>query len=124
MRSPVLIASLLFVTGCSFAPRHVRPELASPPEYPSEYAGNVEAGTGAPDVPWREFIADERLESLIATALEHNRDLAIFTARIDEARGLYRIRAPSGSRRSEQAQMRFVPAPARPRQAVRPAATR
>jgi multidrug efflux system outer membrane protein len=91
MRSPVLIASLLFVTGCSFAPRHVRPELASPPEYPSEYAGNVEAGTGAPDVPWREFIADERLESLIATALEHNRDLAIFTARIDEARGLYRI---------------------------------
>ncbi len=91
MRSPVLIASLLFVTGCSFAPRHVRPELASPPEYPSEYAGNVESGTRAPDVPWREFIADERLKVLIASALEHNRDLAIFTARIDEARGLYRI---------------------------------
>lgn len=91
MRNPLLVASLVLLAGCSFAPRHVRPELASPPEYPSAYAGNVEAGTRAPDVPWREFIADERLKALIATALEHNRDLAILTARIDEARGLYRI---------------------------------
>src|SRR5690606_11979204 len=40
---------------------------------------------------WRDFFADPRLRELIALALEHNRDLVIATARIDEARGLYRI---------------------------------
>jgi len=37
---------------------------------------------------WRAFFPDPRLQDLIAAALEHNRDLRIAVARVDEARAL------------------------------------
>jgi multidrug efflux system outer membrane protein len=37
---------------------------------------------------WKSFFADAQLQSLIAAALEHNRDLKIAVARVDEARAL------------------------------------
>jgi multidrug efflux system outer membrane protein len=40
---------------------------------------------------WREFFLDPRLQVLIGTALEKNRDLAQSYARIDQARAQYRI---------------------------------
>ena len=48
-------------------------------------------GTCAPTLGWHEFFADTRLETLIETALERNRDLRVAVAQIEEARGLYRI---------------------------------
>ena len=48
-------------------------------------------GTRAVDIGWRDFFTDPRLDALIAAALEHNRDLAVSVARIEEARGFYRI---------------------------------
>ena len=48
-------------------------------------------GTRAVDIGWRDFFADPRLEALIEAALVHNRDLAVSVARIEEARGFYRI---------------------------------
>ena len=59
--------------------------------YPDEYTGDTQAGANAPMLGWREFFADPRLEALVATALEHNRDLASAVARIEESRGLYGI---------------------------------
>jgi outer membrane protein, multidrug efflux system len=41
--------------------------------------------------PWEGFFLDERLRQLITQMLENNRDLRIAVARIEEARGLYRI---------------------------------
>ena len=43
------------------------------------------------DIGWREFFKDARLQTLIATALENNRDLKIAALRIEEARSLYGI---------------------------------
>ena len=43
------------------------------------------------DIGWRDFFADPRLDALIAAALVHNRDLAVSVARIEVARGFYRI---------------------------------
>jgi multidrug efflux system outer membrane protein len=40
---------------------------------------------------WRDFFTDPRLEALVGTALERNRDLVIAVAQIEEARGLYGI---------------------------------
>lgn len=83
---------LMLLGACrSFAPPHVRPDLPTAPAYPPELAGDPNAGTPAPQIAWRDFFVDERLEALIATALERNREMAIAVARIEQARGLYRI---------------------------------
>lgn len=50
------------------------------------------AGPRATEVEWRSFFRDPRLQTLIAAALENNRDLRTAVLRIDEARGQYRIR--------------------------------
>lgn len=93
MRSRITIAAVALLAGCQFAPRHVRPESPSPQAFPAEYAGDSVAGLNAPLIGWRDFIEDPRLETLLSTALTHNRDLVVAVARIDEARGLYRIQS-------------------------------
>lgn len=78
------------LAGCSLAPPHVRPPLPVSAEYPSE--DHPETGERrATEIGWRQFFVDPRLQTLIALALENNRDLRVAVARIDEARGLYRI---------------------------------
>lgn len=89
-RGAVLFACAL-LAACQLSPRHVRPELPVASTYPAEYTGDAMRGTRAPVLGWREFFADARLEALIAAALQHNRDLAIAVARIEEARGLFRL---------------------------------
>jgi len=80
----------LLLAGCSLAPPHVRPALPVSPEYPSE--GHPETGERrAAAIGWQQFFVDPRLQTLIGMALENNRDLRVAVARIDEARGLYRI---------------------------------
>ncbi|MCC7327855.1 MAG: efflux transporter outer membrane subunit [Burkholderiales bacterium] len=55
-------------------------------------AGQVAApGITAADIGWREFFADPALDTLIAQALEHNRDLRIAVLNIERARVQYRI---------------------------------
>jgi multidrug efflux system outer membrane protein len=57
------------------------------------------AGEGAPGTPvaqvaeigWRDFLVDERLETLVARALQNNRDLRVAVLDIERARALYRI---------------------------------
>ena len=79
------------VAGCRMGPRYSRPESPTPEEYPAEYARDSVQGVRAPSVGWRDVIRDPRLESLIATALTNNRNLAVAVAQIEEARGLYGI---------------------------------
>lgn len=90
MRKAAFLA-LLALAGCNFAPKHVRPALPTAPDYPAEVTGDVAPGERASEIGWRDFLADPRLEALIAAALLRNRDLAVAVARIEEARGLYRI---------------------------------
>ena len=44
-----------------------------------------------PTCNWREFFADERLQSIIETALKNNRDLRVAALNVERARALYRI---------------------------------
>jgi len=87
------------LAGCSFAPLYHRPELPVPAQWPpSEKVG---AGDTADDDPlsatavqsmsWRNFFTDPRLQRLIEIALEHNRDMRIAIARVEEAQALYGI---------------------------------
>lgn len=83
------------LSGCSLAPQYVRPEAPVSANYPQASAATA-AGTAAHTataIGWREFFPDRRLQSLIATALEQNRDLRTAALRIEEARALYNIQS-------------------------------
>lgn len=85
----LLFLSALLVSACQMAPKHERPALPTAPAYP--LSPDPADGTRAETIGWRDFFADPALRTLIGTALERNRDLAVSIARIEEARGLYRI---------------------------------
>ncbi|MDP2825865.1 MAG: efflux transporter outer membrane subunit [Sulfuritalea sp.] len=105
MRKFLPLAVALAAAGCSFTPDYQRPEAPVPSVWPTvarvpegtHRAGAVvlpagdsasRAGNTAIPTDWRAFFPDPRLQELIATALEHNRDLRIAVARVDEARAL------------------------------------
>ena len=80
---------LPLMSACQLAPKHVQPPLPTPGAYDPGTAPTT--GTRAVDIGWRDFFADPRLEALIDAALLHNRDLAVSVARIEVARGFYRV---------------------------------
>ncbi|MFN7086348.1 MAG: efflux transporter outer membrane subunit [Burkholderiales bacterium] len=77
------------LAGCSLAPDYRRPEPPVPAQWPSAVA--ADGARQAVALAWRDFFPDPRLRALIAAALEHNRDLKIAAARVEEARALYGI---------------------------------
>lgn len=111
--STALLLALALTGACSFAPRHVRPDLPTSDAYPVTYSGDPSVGVRASTLGWRDFFADPRLEALIETALEHNRDLVVAVAQIEEARGLYRIqrseRLPTFAVNADGARTRMGP---------------
>ena len=52
-----------------------------------------DAARAAVDIGWREFFTDARLQALIASALENNRDLRTAALRIEEARAQYNVQS-------------------------------
>ncbi|HEV8239014.1 MAG TPA: efflux transporter outer membrane subunit [Thermoanaerobaculia bacterium] len=58
----------------------------------SESVATATAPVAAPDIGWRDFFADERLEQLIALALEGNRDFRTSVLNVARFRALYDIR--------------------------------
>lgn len=91
MRKAYLLAATALLGGCQLAPPHERPAAPTAGGYPAAYAGDVTLGVRATEIGWRDFFADPRLDQLVATALQRNRDLAVAVAQIEEARGQYRI---------------------------------
>jgi outer membrane protein, multidrug efflux system len=92
LRKYALLAGASLLAGCgTLAPPHVRPALPTAATYPAEFAGDRQPGQRATDIRLSQFLVDPRLEQLVAQALERNRNLAVAVARIEEARGLYRI---------------------------------
>ena len=76
-------AALAWLGGCSFIPAYERPDAPVP-----EHFEGVTEKVASPLVSWREYFTDPSLHVLIEAALEHNRDLKIALARVEEARAL------------------------------------
>jgi outer membrane protein, multidrug efflux system len=91
----LLAIMVVLLTGCTMAPKYTRPEAPVPADWPSGSAYKETPSTqGAPaaaDLRWREFFADERLQSIIEAALENNRDLRVSALNVERARALYGI---------------------------------
>ncbi len=73
------------LAACSLAPDYQRPAAPVPEQWPNGQAGQAAA------LRWQTAFPDPRLQGLIAAALEHNRDLRIAVARVEEARAQYGI---------------------------------
>jgi outer membrane protein, multidrug efflux system len=87
-----LLASATVLSGCNFAPKHVRPEGAIPDALPQ---GGIypSAATDAPDVSaigWRDFFLDPRLRQVIETGIANNRDLRVAAGNVLQARAQLR----------------------------------
>jgi multidrug efflux system outer membrane protein len=95
MRKHALAVLLpLTLTACmSMAPRYERPAPPVADTWPTgaAYAPSQESEVIAADIPWREFIKDDKLRQVIDQALANNRDLRITLANIQSARAQYRI---------------------------------
>ena len=89
LRAVTLAAAIWALSGCaSMAPPHETPALPVPAHYamPEADEGAPAAATG-----WRDYFTDPRLQTLIAQALENNRDLRTAALRVQEARAAYGI---------------------------------
>jgi multidrug efflux system outer membrane protein len=84
----MLMAGVL--SACSLAPQYVRPDAPVASGYPTSATQSPSAAAAA-DIGWREFFPDQRLQALIASALDNNRDLREAALRIEEARAQYNI---------------------------------
>jgi multidrug efflux system outer membrane protein len=87
-RSTLTVAALV-LTGCSFIPTYERPAAPVPALFPGQPTDAVAAQA---ELPWKQFVADERLRKLIALALANNRDLRVATLNIEQVRAQYQIR--------------------------------
>jgi len=78
------------------AARYARPVAPVPAAWPggaaAEGAARSPKAPAALDLPWREFVGDERLKRVIEQALANNRDLRIAALAAERARALYGIR--------------------------------
>ncbi|MDD2336519.1 MAG: AdeC/AdeK/OprM family multidrug efflux complex outer membrane factor [Geobacteraceae bacterium] len=95
-RTWILLPALaICLTGCTMAPKYVRPEAPVPNSWPKGPSYKEVTGASSTkalaDVPWQEFFVDPRLQKLIALALDNNRDLRLAALNIERSRAQYQI---------------------------------
>ena len=89
MCSSDLLAIGLAATSCSGVKECAAPQLGQIPTEVPGIAPNDSATMA--DMEWWRIYTDSDLADIITEALEHNRDLAIAMARVEEARQTYGI---------------------------------
>jgi len=91
----LLVGMILFMGGCSLAPKYQQPQAPIPAQWPQgEAYKDTEAISGAPtaqELSWQEFFTDRKLQKIIETALNNNRDLRMAALNVERARALYGI---------------------------------
>ena len=85
---PIALAAGLLASGCSLIPALDKPNAPVAAQYPVATMAGEQA---AADIPWQNFFTDTRLQQLIQTALDNNRDLRVAVLNIEQARALYQI---------------------------------
>ncbi len=102
MKKTVLLLTVVlmfFLGACTMAPRYTQPEPPVPSEWPSgaAYEEKAEKPTApaAAQLPWRDFITDERLREIIETALLNNRDLRMAALNVELTKAMYGISTAS-----------------------------
>ena len=90
---PVIASTLLLLGACStLAPIDQRPAAPIPSAWPAgvAYAQPAVETSTASQVPWKTFVLDARMRTVIERALANSRDLRKTIATIESARATYR----------------------------------
>lgn len=83
--SPGWLALCSLLASCSMTPEYQRPMLPVPDQWPA----SIKIGAdGTALSGWRQLFTQPLLQTLISAALEHNRDLMIAVARVEESAAL------------------------------------
>lgn len=77
----------IVLAGCNVNPDYERPAT----ELPETWRAAPAQGQAIPADLWWSLYGDATLDRLVTEALNHNQDLALATARLDEARALARV---------------------------------
>lgn len=85
-----VLAASTALSACTLAPRYEQPQLAVINTWPDGLAAG-QAGQSAAALDWRQVYLDPKLQSVIALALEQNRDLRVAVLNIEKAGSQYRI---------------------------------
>ncbi|MEJ2199529.1 MAG: AdeC/AdeK/OprM family multidrug efflux complex outer membrane factor [Desulfuromonadaceae bacterium] len=94
LMSKSILALCLLLAGCTLAPPYERPAAPIAADWPAASVPQAEGAASEPaaaELPWRSFFLDPQLQTILATALEHNRDLRVAVLNIERARAQYRI---------------------------------
>jgi multidrug efflux system outer membrane protein len=83
----IFIGFSALISGCSMSPDYQRPAV----ELPQTWQAAPAQGQNMPADRWWTLYQDNTLNLLVEEALIYNQDLALATARLDEARALARI---------------------------------
>ena len=95
-RIALLVATSL-LSGCMLIPDYFRPALPVSPAYPvgpayqSSTLTPLQASRSADTIGWREFFPDQRLQALIAIAINNNRNLRVAVLNVANAQAQYRV---------------------------------
>ncbi|MFT3904821.1 MAG: efflux transporter outer membrane subunit [Steroidobacteraceae bacterium] len=104
---PLVALPLVALSGCiTMAPHYERPAAPVPNSWPqgAAYGSNSASDAAKPakdatpvaaDLPWQQFVLDQRLRQVIQIALENSRDLRKSVAAIESARAQYRVQRAS-----------------------------
>lgn len=91
----LILGAFVCLGGCTLAPKYTRPEAPVSTEWPTGAAyQETTAAAGAPaalELGWQEFFTDPKLQQIIETALNNNRDLRLAALNMERARALYGI---------------------------------
>lgn len=89
------IATLVLLGGCSMAPEYTQPSAPIPAEWPQGPAYKdtqvAAEATTVLELSRKEFFTDPKLQQIIDTALDNNRDLRLAALNVERARALYGI---------------------------------
>ena len=91
----VIIGIFVFTGGCSLAPKYTEPKIPVPADWPAgevykeaKVAPGVQA---APQLSRQDFFTDPKLQQIIETALNNNRDLKLAALNVEMMRAYYGI---------------------------------
>lgn len=87
MRLYLLTFVAALLAACSQVPEYRRPELPVATAWEGVPAGAMPVQ--ATKIHWKNYFTDPRLQALIATALDNNRDVRMAVARVQEARARF-----------------------------------
>jgi multidrug efflux system outer membrane protein len=94
IRKLLCAGMLLCLGGCNLTPHYTRPEAPVPADWPTGPAYQAQADPSAPvppDLHWRAFFTDPKLQQVLDLALQNNRDLRLAALNVQRARARYRV---------------------------------